>query len=99
KSVLPTSCAGRRRVGTPPLRELRPQITRRGTEHNSGLGAQRWAVERAFAHLHWFRRLGTRWEIRNDIHEALLNLACSTLCWRRLKMRPSRVNYRHSGRL
>ncbi|MFE9881730.1 transposase [Streptomyces sp. NPDC005784] len=42
-------------------------IARRGTEHGSGLGAQRWVVERTFAHLHWFCRLRIRWEIRDDI--------------------------------
>jgi hypothetical protein len=30
-------------------------------------------VARAFAHLHWFRRLRIRWEIRDDIHEAFLS--------------------------
>jgi transposase len=29
----------------------KPLIARRGTEHGSGLGTQRWVVERAFAHL------------------------------------------------
>ncbi len=53
---------------------VKPLITRRGTEHGSGLGAQHWVVERAFAHLHWFRRLRIRWEIRDDIHEAFLSL-------------------------
>ncbi|GHA78837.1 hypothetical protein GCM10010330_35750 [Streptomyces tendae] len=43
---------------------VKPQIARRGTEHGSGLGAQRRFVERAFAHLHWFRRLRIRWETR-----------------------------------
>jgi hypothetical protein len=37
------------------------------------------------SHLHWFRRLRIRWEIRDDIHEALLTLGCSIICWRRLK--------------
>ncbi|MGX1887815.1 IS5/IS1182 family transposase, partial [Streptomyces sp. NPDC055287] len=46
---------------------------------------QRWVVERAFAHLHWFRRLRIRWEIRDDIHEAFLTLGCALICWRRLK--------------
>ncbi|MER5741613.1 IS5 family transposase [Streptomyces sp. NPDC002262] len=63
---------------------VKPVIARRGTEHGSGLGTQRWVVERAFAHLHWFRRLRIRWEIRDDIHEALLSLGCSLICWRRL---------------
>ncbi|CAM5645777.1 hypothetical protein SPURM210S_01824 [Streptomyces purpurascens] len=49
---------------------VKPLIARRGTEHGSGLGTQRWVVERAFAHLHWCRRLRIRWEIRDDIHEA-----------------------------
>ncbi len=49
---------------------VKPMIARRGTEHGSGLGAQRWVVERAFAHLHWFRRLRIRWEVGADIHEA-----------------------------
>lgn len=64
---------------------VKPLIARRGTEHGSGLGTQRWVVERAFAHLHWFRRLRIRWEIRDDIHEALLTLGCSLICWCRLK--------------
>jgi hypothetical protein len=38
-----------------------------------------------FAHLHWFCRLRIRWEIRDDIHEASLKLACSLICWRRLR--------------
>ncbi|GGY18895.1 hypothetical protein GCM10010358_82400 [Streptomyces minutiscleroticus] len=62
-----------------------PVIARRGTEHGSGLGAHRWVVEQSFALLHWFRRLRIRWEIRDDIHEAFLSLACSIICWRRLK--------------
>ncbi|MGV9878676.1 IS5 family transposase [Streptomyces sp. NPDC003006] len=63
---------------------VKPLIARRGTEHGSGPGAQRWVVERAFAHLHWFRRLRIRWEIRDDIHEAFLTLGCALICWRRL---------------
>jgi transposase len=64
---------------------VKPLIARRGTEHGSGLGTQRWFVERACAHLRWFRRARIRWEIRDDIHEALLTLGCSIICWRRLE--------------
>nr|WP_225321140.1 IS5 family transposase [Streptomyces luteolifulvus] len=64
---------------------ITPVIARRGTEHGSGLGVHRWVVEQSFALLHWFRRLRTRWEIRDDIHEAFLSLACAIICWRRLK--------------
>jgi hypothetical protein len=67
-----------REKGTTPL------IARRGIEHGSGLGVHRWVVEQSIALLHWFRRLRIRWEIRDDIHEAFLSLACSIICWRRL---------------
>jgi transposase len=67
---------------------ITPVIARRGTEHGSGLGVHRWVVEQSFALLHWFRRLRIRWEIRDDIHEAFLSLACSIICWRRLTKLP-----------
>ncbi len=68
------------------LRQLgiTPVIARRGTEHGSGLGKLRWVVDRSFALLHWLRRLRIRWEIRDDIHKALLKLGCALTCWRRL---------------
>lgn len=65
-------------------RGIKPVIARRNTEHGSGLGTQRWVVERGFAHLHNFRRLRTRYERRPDIHQAFLTLAAAILCWRRL---------------
>jgi transposase len=66
-------------------RGITPRIARRKTAHGSGLGRQRWVVERGFAHLHNFRRLRIRYERLPEIHTALLVLACSILCWRRLK--------------
>jgi transposase len=63
---------------------ITPIIARRGTKHGSGLGKYRWVVEQTFALLHWFRRLRIRWEIRDDIHEAFLRLACAIICFRRL---------------
>jgi transposase len=65
-------------------RDIKPLIARRGTIHGSGLGRQRWVVERAFAHLHNFRRLRTRYERDDTLHTAFLTLACAILCWRRL---------------
>jgi hypothetical protein len=59
-------------------------IARRSTPHGSGLGTYRWVVEQSIALLHWFRRPRIRWEIRDDIHEAFLSLACAIICWRRL---------------
>ena len=59
-------------------------IARRGTPHGSGSGGQRWPVEQTIGWLHQFRRLRPRWERRADIHHALLSLACSIICLRKL---------------
>ncbi len=69
-------------------RGIKPMIARRGVAHGSGLGKVRWVVERAFAWLHQFKRLRTRHERRADLHQGLLELACSLICLRRL-LRPS----------
>jgi transposase len=63
---------------------ITPHIARRGVPHGSGLGVHRWVVEQTVALLHWFRRLRIRWEIRDDIHEAFMTLACAIVCYRRL---------------
>src|SRR5512142_3024583 len=59
-------------------------IARRGTAPGSGLGRQRWPVERTLSWLHQFRRLRTRWEHRADLHHTLLSLTCPIICLRRL---------------
>jgi transposase len=64
---------------------VKPIIARRHTDHGSGLGRQRWVVERTFAWLHNCRRLLIRTDRRDDIHEGLLALACCLICWRRLE--------------
>ena len=67
-------------------------IARRQTEHGSGLGRQRWVVERTFAWLHNRRRLLIRTDRHDDIHEGFLALACCLICWRRLEsLRPPAV--------
>lgn len=66
-------------------RGIEPQIARRRTKHGSGLGKTRWVVERTIAWLHWFRRLRIRYERLPSIHEALLALGCSLICWRILQ--------------
>jgi transposase len=63
---------------------ITPHIARRGVAHGSGLGVHRWVVEQTVALLHWFRRLRIRWEIRDDIHEAFMTIACAIICYRRL---------------
>lgn len=64
---------------------IKPMIARRGVAHGSGLGKVRWVVERAFAWLHQFKRLRTRYERRTDLHQGMLELACSLICLRRLR--------------
>ena len=65
-------------------RRIDPEIARRRTEHGSGLGVIRYVVEQTISLLHQFRRLRTRFDKRDDIHEAFLSLGCSVICWRRL---------------
>ncbi len=52
-------------------RGIRPLVAKRNTPHGSGLGSQRWFVERTLAWLHQYRRLRTRYERRADIHQCL----------------------------
>lgn len=63
---------------------IKPMIARRGVGHGSGRRKVRWVVERAFTWLHQFKRLRIRYEHRADLHQELLELACSTICLRRL---------------
>jgi len=65
-------------------RGIKPVIARRGVPHGSGLGVTRWVVERTNAWIHGFRRLRIRYEIRDDIHEAFLKLACCVITYRRV---------------
>jgi len=62
-----------------------PVIARRATEHGSGLGGWRWVVERTFAWLHQYRRLHVRYERTAETHQALLDLACCLICFKRLQ--------------
>jgi transposase len=61
-------------------RGITPVIPKRNREHGSGLGVFRWVVERTLSWLHQFRRLRIRWERRDDIHEAFVNLAEALIC-------------------
>lgn len=60
-------------------------IARRGVAHGSGPGKVRWVGARAFAWLHQFKRLRIRYERRADLHQGLLELACSLMCLHRLR--------------
>lgn len=59
-------------------------IARRGEAHGSGLGVFRYVVEQTLALWHQFRRLRTRFDRRDDIHEAFMTLGLAVICWRRL---------------
>lgn len=74
----------------PVRRELRqrrivPVISRKGAPDIQGLGKLHYVVEQTFALLHQFKRLAVRWERRLELHNAFISLACSLICWRRLK--------------
>jgi transposase len=65
-------------------RGSRPLLARRGAPHGSGLGKYRWPVERTLSWMHQNRRLRTRYEKRDDTHEAFMELAEAIICWSRL---------------
>jgi transposase len=65
-------------------RGLKHRIARRGADHGSGMGHERWVVERTFAWLHDFRRLRIRWERDPELHLAFLYLGCAVICQRML---------------
>ena len=66
-------------------RGIKPVIARRQTQHGSGLGRERWVVERTFAWLHNRRRLLVRTDRRHQTHEGFLDLACCLITWRRVE--------------
>src|SRR5919112_1892777 len=63
-------------------RGITPRIARRGIESSEKLGKYRWVVERTLAWMNRFRRLKVRYERRDDIHQAFLDLGCALICWR-----------------
>ena len=65
-------------------RGIQPKIARPKTPHGSGLGRERWVVERTLSWLHQYRRLRVRYERRDDIHEAFLAIAASLICFKAL---------------
>ncbi|MEU2800695.1 IS5 family transposase [Streptomyces sp. NPDC007117] len=69
------------------LRErwILPVISRKGSPNVKSIGKLRYVVEQTFALLHQFKRLAVRWERRTELHDAFVSLACSLICYRRLK--------------
>jgi transposase len=66
-------------------RQILPIISRKGSPNIKGMGKLRYVVEQTFALLHHFKRLAVRWERRTELHDAFVSLACSLICWRRLR--------------
>jgi transposase len=60
-------------------------MSHKGSPNIKGLRKQRYVIKQTFALLHQFKRLAVRWERRTELHDALVSLACSLTCWRRLK--------------
>ncbi len=60
-------------------------IAERGQPHGTGLGIFRYVVERTISWLHGFRCLRTRWDRRDDIHEAFLGLAVCLITHRHIQ--------------
>lgn len=61
------------------------RIARRGVDSKVRLGRYRWVVERTISWLHAWRKLRTRYERRDDIHQALLTLGCCMICFKRVQ--------------
>jgi transposase len=70
-------------------RGIRAQISRPKQPHGSGLGRERWVVERTISWLHQHRRLRLRYERRADIHEAFLKIAGCLICLKLLQAQES----------
>lgn len=51
-------------------------------ESSEKLGRYRWVVERTLSWVNRNRRLKVRYERRDDIHQAFLDLGCALICWR-----------------
>jgi hypothetical protein len=64
----PSCQAGRRELRQ---RRIQARIAAPKTPHGSGLGGERWVVERSLSWLHQYRRLRIRYERRADIQESL----------------------------
>lgn len=74
----PTVAAGRRHA----INE-RHQLGDLVTVGGSGLGKERWVVERTIAWLHTNLRLDRRYDRRDDIHEACRPIGWALICHQR----------------
>lgn len=63
-------------------RGIKGRIARRGIDSKERLGRHRWVVERTLSWFSRYRRLKVRYERRDDVHQAFLDLSCALICWR-----------------
>ncbi|MGI5352676.1 IS5 family transposase [Streptomyces sp. CA-250714] len=66
-------------------RRILPVVSRKGAPYIEGLGKLRYVVEQTFSFLHHCKRLAVRWVRRLGMHNSLVTLACSLICFRHLK--------------
>lgn len=66
-------------------RGIIPRLARRNTPHGSGLGKERWPVERTISWLHNARRLRVRFDRLDSIHEAFVKLQLCLICHAKLR--------------
>ena len=87
-------CADKGYAGKPALlaieaRNYIPHVRQRGEEvqakkRNPRYKARRWVVERTLSWLNRYRKLLVRFEKKTSSHEALLELACASIVFRRI---------------
>src|SRR3954466_10403192 len=69
-------------------RGFTPRISHRnrpgGGRKRDAQARERSVIERTFAWLSSLRRLATRWERRDELYLAFLQLGSALICWRRL---------------
>ncbi|MFD5013667.1 IS5 family transposase [Streptomyces chartreusis] len=66
-------------------RGIQHRITRKGRRDLTRLGRHRWTIERTMARLAGCRRLHRRYERKAEPFLAFTSLACTLICYRRLK--------------
>jgi transposase len=66
-------------------RKITARIARRGIESSTRLGRHRWRVERSFAWLGCYRRLGMRWDRCSGRFYAFAEVACALVCFKALQ--------------
>jgi transposase len=62
--------------------ELKPPMLAYGRGVHGRLGRHRWVVERTLSWVNRNRRLKVRYERREDIYQAILDIGCALICWR-----------------